>query len=394
MPLILLYLFLAFQAQRPVPYAEFGGKGAGFYGDAGPDSDPAALKSIRIGVLGPSKSKEGIHQRAGVQIAIQLANDAGGFRLGRVGMSAAGSQGIPYEMVFREDDGPWGMAARQVVQLAYEDRVWAIIGALDGQHTHMAELVVSKAWVPVISPSASDASIEYANVPWVFRAAPADSAQAEALLNLAEKRNYRHLIVLTETEREAHTGFLRLKEKLSRRSEVQMELHLEYSPLAPAEIVPRIKNLSFDCLVVWGRSESALALIREIREAGITVPVLGPASLAVQSALAMGPALGEIIVASSCDLSLTAGIRTQFDRLFGASTGDAPSATAYYSYDVARMVIRALEEGGLNRASVRNRLSTMTYEGLVGRIEFNSLGGNLAPPILLNLKENQWVRLD
>jgi branched-chain amino acid transport system substrate-binding protein len=402
MPFFLLYLFLALQTQKTVPYSDFSGKGAGFYGEAGVDADLATLKTVRIGVLGPAKSKDGLHQRCAVQLAIQQANAAGGYKArsttaaaGRASASGKGNTiGIPYEMVFREDDGPWGVAARQVVQMAYEDRVWAIIGALDGQHTHMAELVVSKAWVPVVSPSASDGSIDYANVPWVFRASPSDTKQADALLDLAERRHYYRLIILSEAEREAHTGYLRLKERLARRSGLSLELHLEYSALAPAEIVPRLRDTRFDCLIIWGNAESAVPLMLKIREAGIGSPILGPASLAVQPVLERGAAMGNLTVAAACDLSRDSSAVGDFSSEFKKVAGEWPSATAFYSYDVARLIIQAIGAGGLNRAGIRNRISGGSFEGLFGRIEFNSLGGSLAPPVLLTLRENRWVRLE
>lgn len=399
---VLLYLLLALQVQKTAPYADFSGKGAGFYGETGMDADLAALQSVRIGVLGPAKSREGLHQRVAVQIAVQQANAAGGYKYSGRAEDArkAEASGIrknvdlPYEMVFREDDGPWGVTARQVVQLAYEDRVWAIIGGLDGQHTHMAELVVSKAWVPVVSPSASDFSIDYANVPWVFRASPSDSKQADALLDLAEKRNYRRLVVLSEAEREARTGFMRLKERLARHSSVLLDLHLEYSAVAPDEIIPRLRDVQFDCLILWGHADAAVPLILKLRESGIRSPILGPSSLAVRQVLERGAAVGDITVAASCDLSQDGPMRTEFVRAFTKIAGEWPSATALYSYDVARLIMRAIEEGGLNRAAIRNRISGSSFEGLSGRIEFNTLGGSQASPVLLNLKENRWVRLE
>jgi len=184
-------MLLPFQTS-PQPYYDFAKAGAGFYGAGREDPDPEGLKSVRIGVLGPEKDPDGSELRVGAQVAIDEANRQGGYR-GR----------IPYEMAFRADDGFWGVVASRVVDLAYEDRVWTIIGGLDGQRTHIAELVVAKAWVPVVSPWASDSSVDYANVPWVFRCAPADSSQVDALVEYLKKRGLKNIVALTEIEREA-----------------------------------------------------------------------------------------------------------------------------------------------------------------------------------------------
>ncbi len=389
------------QAQQ-VPYMDMGKAGAGFYGDGREAADPVGLPSVRIGVLGPGKTREGLHLRTAVQIALDEANRRGGYpqfiqpemSVGVPPSAEAQAQAIPYEMVFREDDGPWGVAARQVVSLAYEDKVWAIIGGLDGMNTHVAELVVSKAWVPVITPTATDSSISYANVPWVFRAAPADSRQADALLAYAARRGCRHLVVLSEINREAHAGYLRFSESAAR-SHAQVDLHLEYNSFAPEEVVPRLSSTQIDAVIVWGRPQPALRLIAALRRAGITAPVLGSADLATTEVAGRWAELGEVVVSSLCDLADTnSEAAAAFASKFKKATGDPPSAIAMYSYDVARLVVSAIERGGLNRARIRDRISETSFAGLTGNISFNMLGGNDSKPVLLQLKRNRWARLE
>ncbi len=391
-------LLLAGTIQQ-APYLEFNKAGAGFYGDGRELPEPAGLSSVRIGVLGPARTADGLHQRTAIQMALEEANQRGGYRSrvqsGAGAMHVAGSapQSIPFEMVFREDDGPWGVAAKQVVQLAYEDKVWAIIGGLDGLHTHVAELVVSKAWVPVISPSAVDSSISYANVPWVFRAAPADSRQADSLLAFAERKGYRHLVVLSEVDRESHTGFLRLSERAAQRH-TPIDLHLEYSALNPEEVIGRILSTQMDAIIVWGKPEPALRLLLALRKSGITVPVLGCSDLATSEFEQNATQLENVIVSSLCDLSDTKPEVASFRDRFRRITGQAPSATAFYSYDVARLVIAAIERGGLNRARIRDRLTETSFVGVTGNISFNMLGGNDSEPVLMQLKRNHWARLE
>ncbi len=379
-------------APQDPTYRDFTGAGAGFYGESRDAPEPTNLSTVKIGVLGPARGKEGLQQRTAVEIAVEEANSRGGYRLKAESQESPPRQ-IPFEMVFREDDGPWGVAASQVVRFAYEDKVWAIIGGLDGQHTHLAELVVSKAWVPVISPGATDSSIDYANVPWVFRAVTADREQVSELLDLAERRGYRHLVVLTEIQREAYTGYLRLKEGSGRRH-FTLEMHLEYPPENPTEIIPRIQAVQYDALLIWGRADSALALITGLRDAGVSVPILGPSGLATEELASAWEKLGAITVAAPCDLSRVNPAVMEFREKFVARTGMPPSAIALYSYDVARLVIASIEKAGLNRARIRDRISGSSFDGLTGKISFNSLGGNPARPVLMFLERNRWMPLD
>ncbi len=401
----LLALFLLFQsaAGRPAtPYFDFSTAGAGFHGSGRELPEPVDVDSVKIGVLGPGKTEEGLQLQWAVRIALEEANAQGGYRRkftpdqdSSIPVKVDATQSvahatIPFEMIFHPDDGPWGVAASQVVQFAYEDRVWAIIGGLDGQHTHIAELVVAKAWLPVISPGTTDASVDYANVPWVFRVVPTDASQAAALISYAKARGFRRLTVLSEMEREAHTGYGRLQLE-AWHQQFPIDLHLEYSPLQPDEIVSRVAaDGSADAILLWGSAVSAARLLPALRRAGVMVPVLGPSSLAGLDQSAWDASIGEIVIASPFDLSLNRNRHAEFSLKFTERAGRSPSVVAFYSYDVARMVVQAVQSAGLNRARIRDALSNTSFDGLTGHIQFNSLGGNQARPVLLRLDAGGW----
>lgn len=375
----MLVVLLAFQTQTQQPYFDFSKAGAGFYGAGRESPDPTDLTSVRIGVLAPAKNIEGRQMRSGVEMAVEEANESGGYR------------GIPYEAVVRADDGPWGVAAGQLVSLAYEDKVWAVIGGIDGSRTHVAELVASKAWVPVITPASSDSSVDYANVPWVFRCVPSDGRQADLLLGYAESKGYRNLIAITEMQRDGYTGFVRLQ-RAAWREHRPLVAHLQYPAGNPEAIVSRLHEFAADAFVVWGSAKSAAALIRVMRAAGVNAPILGSSELAGPE-LSQLDGMGEIIVAAPCDLSRDdAGIRRFVDG-FRRRTGMEPSAIAMYAYDSARLTIDAVRRAGLNRARIRDELACTSFQGITGNIEFNSLRGNTADPVLMKLQDGRWVRL-
>ena len=91
-------------AEADVPYRDLSESGAGFYGPGREVAPPSDLATVRLGLFGPEKGRAGELIRAGAELAIGEANARGGFC------------GVDYELVFRADDGPWGMGAKQVVQ--------------------------------------------------------------------------------------------------------------------------------------------------------------------------------------------------------------------------------------------------------------------------------------
>lgn len=366
---------------QTVPYRVLSDAGAGFFGCGREYQAPDTITTVRIGLTGPERTKEGRHLWYGVALAVEESNSRGGYR------------GIPFEVVFRPDDGPWGVAAKQVVHMTYEDEVWAIIGALDGHHAHLAELIAAKAWIPVITPCAADLTIDYANVPWVFRCAPDDGRQALALVRYAGQHGYERLIVLTEGDRESRTGWERLRDA-SRREGRRFAMHVEYDPHNPASVVPRLQSITADAYIIWGQPDGVLPLIKAMRERGIAVPVLGPALLATPEFAGEARALGDIVVAAPYDMSREDHELKDFFRRYTEYAGMAPSPVALYAYDAARMIQSAVERAGLNRTRIRDELSGMSFDGLVGEIRFNDLGGNPAEPVLMALRMGEWVKVE
>ena len=386
--LLIFFLHVPFAlSERTTPYSDFSDDGVDFYGHGRELNEANNLKAVCIGLMGPDKTPEGKQLRNGVALAIEEANAKGGYR------------GIPYKVIFRPDDGPWGTASKQVVRLTYEDKVWVIIGALEGRQAHLAELISAKAWIPVITPCASDRSIDYANVPWVFRCVCDDGRQASALLNYARDRGYKRLVVLTEGQREAHTGFLRLKEA-SNRERYPIAMHMEYIPHNPVAIIPRLRGIAMDSLLIWGNPRSVLPLLCELRKANINVPVLLPSLLATPEVAQNGKAVGNIIVAAPFDLSRDDAPILTFRQKYLKRTKGLPSPIAFFAYDATRIAIKAIERAGLNRARIRDELARMSFEGTTGKIDFDSLGGNPAEPILMTVGtpglglNKRWVRLD
>lgn len=376
-------ILLALQGVAPgaqAPYYDFSKAGSGFYGPGREFADPVGLKSVSIGVLGPANDAGGLQMRTGVRMALDEMNRRGGYK------------GIPFEMVFRPDDGPWGMAAKQVVDLAYEDKVWTIIGGLDGQRTHVAEMVASKVWVPVVTPVASDVSIDYANVPWVFRCAPADDREAELLFELIRRQGRKHVVALTEAQRDGHAGFLRLQEAAGRRN-VQLEAHWQFPTGDPGAVVPRLGGIDADVLIIWGSPGPSLTLLRAIRAAGIKTPVLGPASLASAEIPADSSWIGDLAVAAPYDLSRQDPELLDFSKRFREIAGTSPTPVAFLSYDAALLVARAVDAAGLNRMRIRDELARTSQDGIVGKTQFNSLHGNIREPVILIFRNGRWEHL-
>lgn len=141
------------------------------YTGPGREDPPPEVREVRIGYFGPC---DPAHPAAGqmwqaAQAAVAEINCDGG------------CSGKPIRLQTAWSDDPWGSGSSQLTKLVFRDRVWALIGGIDGSSTHLAEQIALKARLPLLSPVSSDRSGHLTNVPWIFSLTPGDHLIAPVL---------------------------------------------------------------------------------------------------------------------------------------------------------------------------------------------------------------------
>ena len=268
----------------------------------------------------------------------------------------------------------------------------AIIGGLTGHEAHLAELVSAKAWVPVITPWAIDLTIDYANVPWVFRIAPDDETQARALLEYARRHGIDRIVVATEGTRDGRAAHDRIDEAAAN-LRMPFALAVEYDPAHPDSSARRVLAARPAALLLWGRSDTALLFLRALRSGGFTGLTLGPSLLAAPEVVAT-EGTGELVAAAPFDFTTETRERHRFRESWRRRYGTEPRPAAYLAYDAARMVIDAVRNGGTSAAAIRESIAGSAHPGIAGEIRLNSLGGAEREPVLLRVRAGRWVRAD
>ena len=178
---------------------------------------------------------------------------------------------------------------------------------------------------------------------------------AALILEYAQRKGYKNLIVLTETERDAYTGFLRVEQEAWKQHR-PLTAHLQYAATNPEAVVARLQNFSMDAIVLWASGRSAATLIRALRKSGVSVPIIGPSTLVCPELADARDEIGDLIVAAPYDLSRDDADVRAFVDAFRRRTHMTPSAIAAYAYDTACLTIHSIERAGLNRARIRDEL--------------------------------------
>ena len=94
-----------------------------------PAPDLKDVTEIPIGFLGPVREHRdealGKMMLDGASLAIEEANAAGGYC------------GKPFRLMVHNDSAIWGASSNEIVKMTYDEKVWAMLGSISGDTTHI-----------------------------------------------------------------------------------------------------------------------------------------------------------------------------------------------------------------------------------------------------------------
>ena len=301
----------------------------------------------------------------------------------------------PFRLVPRWSVDPWGTGVSQLTRMVYEEQPIALIGSVDSATTHLAEQVVAKANLLLVSPIATDKSITLAGVPWMFACAPSDAAVARVLVDeiLATLDGQEgRLALLTATDHESRMTAREVIHAFSKRQRPP-DFRFDVPPGA-ADITRQLSALAEArpavVLLIAG-VEDAARLTRAVRNlsapTAATVSVSSsPILFASQSAartrfrdLAGAAAEGiRFPLLAAAPGNPTAGAAAvRFTEAFTAARQHPPDYAALLTYDATRLLLEAIRQAGPNRSRVRTALVDLSpWQGITGVIHFDGTGQN------------------
>jgi len=360
--------------------------------------EPEHVDTVKIGFLGPieptvsvatgGRSHEenlGEMMLRGTQLAVEEANEEGGYR----------RRGIPFKLVVRNDNGLWGSSGNEIINLAYKDQVWAILGTIDGANSHIAIRVALKAEIPMMNTGDTDPTFIETNIPWVFRVISDDRRQCYLLLDyIYRKVGIHKLGIIRASNRYGRFGVRELRDG-SRRLGKPVPLEMAYFVGQPdfALELQRLKDAGVEAVVHWGDAEDGARILNQMREMGMKQPFfasdrcLGPEFAEIAGSNAEG-----VVCASPWNPERDDPLLKDFRERFMKRFGVEPDTYAAHAYDGARMLIWAIQLAGLNRAKIRDVLAYRNepWQGVVGKIQFTAALDGREEVFLAIREGRQW----
>jgi ABC-type branched-subunit amino acid transport system substrate-binding protein len=344
-------------------------------------------QTVRIGFFGPDGSAPdadlGQQMREGVRLALEQANDAGGY------------EDIPFELVTRVDTGLWGSSANEMVAFKYQDDVLAVIGSVDGANTHIALRVALKVQMPMVNTAATDPTLTETNIPWLLRCMADDRQQGYALAHhIFNRCGIKRVVAFRVNDRYGRTGIAEFRDAARRlKCPLRLELRWEPGDRQFTAQLDRIAQTDPEAVVLWGNASDTAAIVREIRKRKMPLEVFGCDRLVAGTFLSeAGEAAEGVVAVATYDPTRGESRLEAFTEAFRHRFNHEPEAFAAHAYDGAKILIDAVRKAGLNRARIRDVLYEYThYDGVTGSIDFDTTLNDIGPVYIATVKGGRFI---
>ncbi|MDX1741496.1 MAG: ABC transporter substrate-binding protein, partial [Rhodothermales bacterium] len=374
------------------PYNEFHDRYDLFFAEPQPflgtgrgKAPPENLASVRIGVLAPlGDSREAVFGRRmlnGAILAIEEANTSGGYR------------GLPFELIVRDDVGPWGAASNKLVELN-DEKVWAVLGSIDGQSTHIALRVALKAELMMVTTGSTDPTLTETRIPWLVRVNADDRQNSYALAtHIFQEKGHRRVAVLRVNNRYGRVGIGEFRDAARRLSRpLLFELRFAPGDTSFTAQLERIKKSPADAIVLWTDAEEGGRIVKAMRAMDMQHPVYGSDRLVSDVFLeTAGPAADGVIATYPFNpLREHADLRSFIER-YRSRFREEPDWYSAHAFDGMNMIIDGIRKAGLNRVRIRDVLSEHTsYHGVTGEIPLDPTLNDVGPVWLVEVSDGEF----
>ena len=360
--------------------------------------EPTDVNTVKLGFIGPimstvsvatgGKSHEeplGIKMLQGARLAVEEANTGGGYL----------KRGIPFELVISNDNGLWGASGNEIVKMAYRDKVWAILGTIDGANSHIAIRVALKAEIAMMNSGDTDPTFIETNIPWVFRCIGDDRQQGYLLVDyMYKKLGFRRVGIIRASNRYGRFGVREVRDG-SRRLGRPVILEMAYN-LGTEDFslqLERLNEANLDAIVHWGDALEGAQILNQMRAMGMIQPYFGcDRCLADEFVEIAGANADGVVCPYSWDPTRKDKTLTEFRKAFSRRFGEQPETFAAHAYDGMNMLIWAVQVAGLNRAKIRDVLAhrTRPWKGVTGDIRLSAALDDLGDVYLAKREGGKW----
>lgn len=359
--------------------------------DTGKSSDDAKLVlGVNFDLTGEG-AQYGQAELKGVELAVKLYNEKGGFNGEEVKLQVADGKSVPEE------------AYRAQTKLA-EDGVFAIVGATVSATSALAVSASTEMKVPTVSPSATADSVTNdgkAGYPYGYRVCYSDTFQAVTMANYTANKGYKKVAIIGDKSSEYAQGLSEHYEETVTKLGVEV-VDSQYFSKDDSDFSVLLTNIKgkpeIEALFIPGYYGTVGPLLKQAHELGINLPVLGVDGYESDEfiELAGAEALNNVFYSNHYSTLIKTAVHDDFVAAFEAEYGSKPNGFSALAFDAANLVLDALERAGAaDPEKVNDAIrSTVDFEAVTGVITIDDLHNAKKATYVVELKDGVEVNAE
>lgn len=354
----------------------------------------SASKDIKIGVLNEmtgGNATMGTSSANGAKMAIKEANAKGGILGKQIQAVIADNKSEPSE------------SANAMTKLASQDKVVAVTGIFASSNAIATSSVAEATKVPFVAVGATNPKVTVDEASgkvknYTFRVCFIDPFQGTVGANFV--LNTLHLnkaVMLVDNSSDYSKGlstFFKEAYIKGGGSILAEEAYLQKDQDFKT-ILTKIKALNAEIIYIPGYYEEVGKIVKQAREIGITVPILGGDGWDSPKLVEVGTsaALNNTYFTNHYSVDDTSATSQAFVEAYKKEYGQVPDAMAVLGYDAANIIIDAIKRANsLDPDKIREALAgTKDYPAITGSTTLNATHDAVKSVVIIEMKDGKQV---
>ena len=340
-------------------------------------SSASDCPQVAIGFMGPLTGGDGAlgrFSRNGAEVAVREYD--------------AQHPGCQVGLVSFDSQGNADYAVNLADQIVADPEIVALVGPTFSGETAAAMPTFEAAGLPVVTASATNPTLSEQGWKHFHRIVGNDATQGPALAAyLDQVLKVKKVAVVDDTGLYGKTiADLTAKSLQDKGIEVSLRTSIDPESVDYRNTVTALQGAGVDAVFFGGVTSPGARLVRQIRDAGITVPFVGGDGLYGGDFIdgAGGAATGALVSCPCLNAEQPTGARqTAFANAYRKRYGTTASYFATEYYDAAALVLKAIGDGHTTRSSIQDWLAGVRYRGVTKNIAFDRHGEIQGSPVFV-----------
>jgi branched-chain amino acid transport system substrate-binding protein len=306
----------------------------------------------------------GQSSKEGTELAVDEINNAGGVLGGR-----------KFTLLTDDDQSRPDQASNAVLKLITQDKVVAVLGEVASSRSLAAAPIAQRYKIPMITPASTNERVTEAG-DYIFRVCFIDPFQGEVLAKFAyNDLKARKAAVLKDIQQDYSVGLTDSVVKTFTALGGQVFDPVSYSSGDTdfKAVLTNIRSLRPDVIFATGYYIEAAIIVRQARELGMRMPILGGDGWVGEPLKNGREALANTYISNHYSGDNPDPVVQTFEQSYRAKFGHAPDSIAALGYDAVKVLADAITRAGsTDGVKVRDALATADVAGVTGRLKMNA----------------------